>query len=138
VEYYRATIATGHLYLEPFPAAEIGIKYALKDAREKYGPDIFSTLTDFLLLRPQYDITPRLNVASEVRFLRQRGANDLKTGYSSEMGFVFLSNTMLSVGYNFQGYKDRDLVAYIYSVRGPYITMRIKFTEQTFGLQMEE
>jgi hypothetical protein len=58
----------------------------------------------------------------------------MKVSYSGETGFVLIPNTMISVGYNFRGYKDRDLVEYIYSVSGPYITLRLKFTEELFGI----
>lgn len=134
-EYYRTTIASAHAYLEPFPLFEIGLKYALKNAFEQYDGVQFATLTDFILLRPQYDVTEWLNVAGEMRMLRQRGANDLKVGYSAETGVVAMKNMIVAVGYNFQAYKDRDLVDYIYSVAGPYVTIRMKFTEETFGLE---
>ncbi len=134
-DYYRATIATAHAYVEPISAVEIGLKYAMKDATQRSGGQNFSTLSDYVLVRPQYDLTKWMNVAGEMRLLRQRGANDLKVGYSGETGFVFIKNTIIALGYNFQAYKDRDLVEYIYSVAGPYVTIRLKFTEELFGLE---
>ena len=133
-DYYRTTIASAHAYVEPFPLFEIGLKYALKNSFERYDALEFATVTDFILVRPQYDLTNWLNVAGEMRMLRQRGANDLKVGYSAEAGVVAMKNTIIAVGYNFQAYKDRDLVDYIYSVAGPYVTFRLKFTEDIFGL----
>ncbi len=132
-DYYRTTIASAHAYIEPFPLFEIGLKYALKNSFEEYDAVQFSTVTDFILIRPQYDLTNWLNVAGEMRMLRQRGANDLKIGYSAEAGVVAITNMIVAVGYNFQAYKDRDLVDNIYSVAGPYVTLRMKFTEEIFG-----
>jgi len=137
VDEYRTTIATGHAYVEPLHGLEIGLKYALKVARQLSGPDEITTVTDFMLCRPQLDLTRWLNVAAEARLLRQHGANDMKTGYSAEAGIVFIKNTMVSFGYNFQAYRDRDLVEAAYSVRGPYVTLRMKFTEELFGLDGE-
>lgn len=133
-EFYRATIASAHAYIEPFRRLELGIKYAMKDARDRTLGHTITTISDFLLLRPQLDITDWLNIAGEARILQQRSANDMKIGYSTELGFVVITNTMISVGYNFQAYKARDLVEDIYSVRGPYVTARFKFTERLFGL----
>lgn len=133
-DYSRATIASAHAYVEPLAGVEFGLKYALKNSRENVGGMSFSTVSDFILARPQYDITNWLNVAGEVRMLRQRGANDMKVGYSGEAGVVVIKNTMIAFGYNFQGYKDRDLVEYIYSAAGPYVTVRVKFTEDLLGL----
>jgi hypothetical protein len=138
VESYRATILSAHAYIEPVTGVELGLKYALKSATDGSGGVDISTLTDFVLCRLQYDLTPNWNVAGEARFLRQHRANDLKTGYSLETGYVVLKNTMLSIGYNFQAYSDRDLVENIYSVAGPYITLRWKFTESLFGIGEED
>ncbi|MBI5473181.1 MAG: hypothetical protein HY961_12630 [Ignavibacteriae bacterium] len=132
--YYRSTIVSAHASVELSADIEIGMKYALKNSREIVGENSFSTISDFILCRPQYDLLQWMNIAGEVRVLRQRGANDMKIGYSGEAGFVFIKNTMLSFGYNFQGYKDRDLIDYVYSVSGPYVTLRMKFTEELFGL----
>jgi hypothetical protein len=131
---YRAFIASAHVYVEPLERLEFGIKYALKDARDEYDGNVVPTLTDFILVRPQYDLMPKWNVAGEVRFLRQRAAHDLMVGYSLETGYVVMKNAMVAVGYNFQAYKDRDLVDDVFSARGPYVTLRLKLTEDALGI----
>jgi hypothetical protein len=52
---YGALIASAHVYVEPWENAECGMKYALKSARDEY--DGMQSTTDFILLRPQYDLT---------------------------------------------------------------------------------
>jgi hypothetical protein len=131
---YRAIIAAAHLYIEPLEKVEFGIKYALKIARDEYDGNAVSTVTDFILVRPQYDLMPKWNVAGEVRLLRQRPANDFKIGYSLETGYVVVRNAMVAAGYNFQAYKARDLVDYVYSAGGPYVTLRLKLTEDDLGI----
>ncbi len=112
---------------------DVGVKYALKSAVEDMEGVLVRSLTDFILCRPQYDLASWMNLAAEARLLRQRGANDIKMGYSTEAGFVFIRNTMFCFGYNFQAYRDQDLVGYVYSVKGPYVTIRLKFTEDLLG-----
>ena len=131
---YRATIASMHTYLEVIPALELGIKYAMKNSRDIYDDMSTTMMSHFLLLRPQYDLAPEWNVAGECRALYQHAAKNLKLGYSVETGFVFIKNTMLSMGYNFQAYRERDLVENVYAVAGPYVTVRLKLTEELFGL----
>ena len=46
-----------------------------------------------------------------------------------------MKNTMIAVGYNFQTYRERDLVDNSCSVAGPYVTLRLKFTEEFFGVK---
>jgi hypothetical protein len=131
---YSATILSSHAYVEPLDGVEIGVKYALKGATDYYDSMATSTLTDYAQLRSEYDLTTFMNIAVEGRLLRQHEAGDMKFGYSAELGFTLLKNTMVVAGYNFQGYGERDLVDPVYAVRGPYVTMRMKFTEGLFGL----
>jgi hypothetical protein len=131
---YRATIVSAHAIAEPLQHMEIGAKYALKSAADRFDDMEVPTLTDFILLRSQYDITSWLDIAAEGRWLRQHEAGDLRFGYSAELGFSLLENTTVIAGYNFQGYAERDLVDPVYSVQGPYMTMRLKFTEELLGM----
>lgn len=131
---YSATIVSAHAVVEPLHGVEIATKYALKGATDRFDDLTVSTLTDFVLLRSQYDLTSYLNIAAEARWLRQHEAGDLRFGYSAELGVTLLKNTMVVAGYNFRGYAERDLVDPVYSTQGPFITMRMKFTEELFGL----
>ena len=40
-------------------------------------------------------------------------------------------NIWLSVGYNFEGFEDRDFSAAGYTATGPYIRFRMKFDQDT-------
>ncbi|HVZ38986.1 MAG TPA: hypothetical protein VHI13_06895 [Candidatus Kapabacteria bacterium] len=130
---YRSTIVSMHAVTQPADGLEIGAKYALKSALDGADGVEIRTLTDMVQLRGEYDLTSFLNVAVEGRALRQVELGDLKLSGSAEVGVVVLPNTMLVGGYSFQGYTERDLVDYVYSAKGPYITVRAKFTEGLFG-----
>ena len=132
--FYRATIVSAHAVVEPLERVEIGAKYALKGATDRFEEIAVSTLTDYIRFRSQYDITSWLDIAAEGRWLRQHEAGDLRFGYSAEVGISLIENTTVIAGYNFQGYAERDLVDPVYSAKGPYVTMRLKFTEELFGL----
>jgi hypothetical protein len=45
---------------------------------------------------------------------------------------------MISAGDNFQAYKERGMVDNIYSVSGPFITVRLKLTEEMFGTKSSD
>jgi hypothetical protein len=128
---YNASIISLHTFIEPIRRLEFGIKYAMKLANERaYGLSA-KTFTDLYLVRGEYDLNwNNFDVAAEYRILTQREANDQKIGYSAEVGYVAMQNVHIGVGYNFIGNKDRDLIDYNYWSKGPYVTMRIKFTEK--------
>ena len=103
----------------------------MKLANERAYGLTAKTFTDLYLVRGEYDLNwNNFDVAAEYRILTQREVNDQKIGYSAELGYVAMQNVHIGVGYNFVGNKDRDLVDYNYWSKGPFVTMRIKFTEK--------
>ncbi len=131
---YTASIASVHAYVEPVQRLEIGMKYAFKLADETSYQFSATTHTNFYLIRAQYDITDKFDAAAEYRLLTQREVNDMLTGYSAEVGYVAMKNTRVAVGYNFKGYKERDLVDYSLWTRGPFVRVNFKFDEGLLGL----
>ncbi len=128
---YNASIISLHTFIEPIRRLEFGIKYAMKLANERAYGLTAKTFTDLYLVRGEYDLNwNNFDVAAEYRILTQREANDQKIGYSAEIGYVAMQNVHIGVGYNFIGNKDRDLIDYNYWSKGPFVTMRIKFTEK--------
>jgi len=125
-----------HTFVEPVVGLEIGTKYAMKYATdEAYGLNA-STMTDFYLIRAEYDLRwNNFDVASEYRILNSRivgqaNSSSIKHGYSAEIGNVVFENIRLAIGYNFIGTEDRDLVGKDYQSAGPFISVRAKFTEK--------
>ena len=92
-----------------------------------------TTNTNFYLLRTEYDLTDDLNIGAEYRLLHQIEAGDKLNGYSADVGYVVYRNVRLTAGYNFKGYKERDLVDYTLWSRGPFIRMSFKFSEELLG-----
>jgi hypothetical protein len=130
---YGAVIGSIHTYIEPMQRLELGIKLAYKVASENSEQFSVSTHTTFYLLRATYDITEKFDVGMEYRALVQSEANDILNGYSADIGYVVMTNLKLMVGYNFKGYKDRDLVDNNMWSAGPFVKFSYKFGEELFG-----
>ncbi len=131
-----ADIVSLHTFIEPVFGLEIGTKYALKYATdEAYGLSA-SAVTDFYLLRAEYDLRwNSFDVAAEYRILSSRiagqaNSQSAKHGYSAEIGNVVFENLRFAVGYNFVGTEDKDLVGRDYQSAGPFLSVRAKFTEK--------
>jgi hypothetical protein len=137
---YDVNIVSLHTFVEPMVGLEIGAKYAMKFGREEaYGLSA-ATMTDFYLLRAEYDLRwNNFDVAAEYRILNSRivdqaNSSSIKRGYSAEIGNVVFQNIRLAAGYNFVGTADRDLVGKDYQSAGPFISVRAKFTEKILNL----
>ncbi len=136
---YDVNIVSVHTFIEPVIGLEIGTKYAMKYATEEsYGLKA-STITDFYLIRAEYDLRwNSFDVAGEYRILNSRiigqsNSNSIKNGYSAEIGNVVFQNIHIGIGYNFVGTQERDLVGKDYWSAGPFVSIRAKFTEKILG-----
>jgi hypothetical protein len=129
-----ASIISLHAFMEPLHKFELSTKFAWKLAAENSPLLDLSTQTFFYLIRPAYSITEDLDLAFEYRLLMQKSVQDELDGYNAEAGYVVAKNLRLSVGYNFKGYKERDLVDYILWSSGPYVQLDFKFTEEILKL----
>ena len=123
-----------HVFMEPLCKFELSTKFAWKLATERAPLLDLSTQTFFYLIRPAYSITEDLDIAFEYRLLTQKTVQDLLDGYNAEVGYVMAKNLRLSVGYNFKGYRERDLVDCTLWSSGPYVQLDFKFTEEILKL----
>ena len=49
-----------------------------------------------------------------------------------ETGYLVMENLWLSAGYNWRGFRDRDLTGSDYTAKGLYLRLRWKFDEDLF------
>ena len=47
------------------------------------------------------------------------------------LGYVLMKNMWVSAGYNWAGYRDRDFSQGEWTDRGPFVTFRYKFDQET-------
>jgi hypothetical protein len=75
------------------------------------------------------DLTDHWDVGVTASMLQSSTGQARQYAYGAELGYLVHQNVWLSVGYNVQGFTDRDLSGADYTSRGAYIRMRIKFDE---------
>lgn len=94
--------------------------------------DVHDTITGSLTsTRVTWDVTNKWDVGAMLAYQADTtGAHGL--AYGIETGYVVAKNAWLSVGYNIQGVKDRDLSGEEQIAKGPYLRFRYKFDEATF------
>ncbi len=110
--------------------------YAGKVAGKWRDDALFGTTSKFdaqlLQGRMIYDITNRWDVGVIGSALGDHGFKNRRTGVGFEAGHIITNNLWLSVGYNFQDLKDRDLLT-DYSSKGVFLKLRYKFDENVFA-----
>jgi hypothetical protein len=116
------------------PRVEFGTKVAYKRGLEKTVGFEQATHTWFWLGDARYSLGKNIDIGGQVRVLHQQEAADYLVGYHGEVGYIIMNNMRLAAGYNFKGYKERDLVDYSLWTEGPFVRASFKFDESLLGL----
>ena len=91
----------------------------------------FDNVTNLLGAETRYDVRPKVDVGMRGQVMLQSGTDGAQYSYGPSVGFTPAKNVWISAGYNVEGFKDDDFEASEYSRKGPYVTMRIKFDQNT-------
>lgn len=105
---------------------QIAGKYAGKFTRDGG----FSSYTDLVSGRFLYDVTDRWDVGAEYRILQSHRVKSRLQGGSIEVGYRIIKNLWIAGGYSFDTF-DADLAGDNYQGKGPYMKLRVKFSEDT-------
>lgn len=110
----------------------VSARYAFKRVNELllgtiqdgYRAQLFGT-------RVTYDITNRWSVGALMTVLAGQGGGR-QYAYGLEAGYIVLDNVYVTVGYNWRGFRDKELQGSDYTNRGWVLGVRYKFDEDLF------
>jgi len=129
----RVHIASTHGTYHPARPLWINGRAATKWLSEEFGGLASKYRAHLLGGRAIYDITERwdVGVAAFALFSPQGASRAYSSGV--EVGYLLAANLWLSLGYNWNGFSDRDLSASEYTQQGVYLRLRFKFDEDLFS-----
>jgi uncharacterized repeat protein (TIGR01451 family) len=117
----------GHYSLQP--RWSVYGRLAAKYVREDFA-DLSTSYDAYLLsARSTYDLNPRWQLGILGSVLNENSGRGVQYGLGGEIGVVVSKNLLLQVGYNVQGYDDKDFSEWEYTAKGPYLRLRYKFDE---------
>lgn len=127
-------IVSAHANWHPNRPLTVAGQLAAKWVDESFGtgPAQFNArfAAQLASVRVLYDITERWDVGVQASGLFS--AESRQYGFGLETGYAIVDNLWASVGYNFVGFSDDDLVESDYTRRGIYLRLRFKFDEKLF------
>ena len=112
---------------------EATVYYGAKYVRGRFAGDVYAGYIDVAGFELRQDLGKGfdIGVQGSVSHAWQRGAWAWSAGPA--VGVSPGGNVWISAGYNVAGYRDRDFEADRYTRKGPYVTMRVKFDQQSLG-----
>ncbi len=130
--YRNVWIGSAHFNYQPQRSLVINGQYATKWANETITGIPTNSHISLLGARATWDVSERWDVSAIASALRSHETGVSQKGLGLEVGYLMRSNTWLSVGYNFMGYRDPDLAPSAQSDKGFFLRLRFKFDEDTF------
>ncbi len=126
INYRTGGEGTGHGF-------EASFYYGAKYVRGRYADERFDGFIDVIGVEIRKDIRPRfdLGAAASVQHSWSTGAANFSFGPTA--GFSPAKDVWFSAGYNITGYHDGDFEDARWTRQGPFVTMRIKFDQQSLG-----
>jgi large repetitive protein len=131
-----AHIVSYHTNYKPGSNLTLSSELAGKWVQERVSDSLASVDTHYraqlLAGRAIYDLNDRWDIGANTSWLRSDSQTS-QYGLGLELGRIIVKNLWASVGYNFAGFTDRDLVDSDYTRQGVFLRLRYKFDERLFG-----
>ncbi len=87
--------------------------------------------TDVTGLEIRRDLFGSWDVGGRVGMRHSWSDGNIEELYSVSLGYVLMKNLWVSAGYNWGGYSDRDFSQGDWTTRGPFVSFRYKFDQET-------
>jgi uncharacterized repeat protein (TIGR01451 family) len=118
----------------PSRRTQIALQYGSKYVLETIDGTDYKGYTDLFGAEIRHDINQRWDIGMFGSVMRSVNAGVRSYGLGASVGFKVVDNMWVSMGYNVLGMDDRDFSDASYRAKGPYITLRMKVDQDTFGL----
>ena len=112
---------------------EASFYYGVKYVKGRFDDDRFDGLIDVTGFDLRRDLGSRIDIG--ISGSVQHAWSDKVFSYSigPSVGVTPADNLWISLGYNVKGFHDRDFEDNRYLRQGPYVTMRLKFDQQSMA-----
>jgi len=109
----------------------LSARYAAKLAMDRSGGLSTRTVTHLVAARATYEINEDWDIGATAQALFDRDTRGRQYAAGVEAGYQLQKNMWVSGGYNFMGFKERDLAGADATAKGLFARVRMKFDENT-------
>jgi hypothetical protein len=118
----------------PSRHTQISLQYGSKYVLDAIDGADYKGYTDLIGTEIRHDLTQDWDIGMFGSVMRSLNAGVRDYGMGASVGYKVVDNMWLAMGYNVRGMNDRDFTNASYRARGPFITLRMKVDQDTFGL----
>jgi len=118
----------------PTRRTQIALQYGAKYVLETIDGTDYKGYTDLTSIEIRHDVSENWDIGTFGSVMRSVNAGVRTFALGASFGYKVVDNMWVSVGYNVLGMNDRDFADASYRAKGPFITLRMKVDQDTFGL----
>ena len=108
---------------------QMSVQYGSKYVQETIDLQDYRGYTDLTGLEGRYDITKKWDIGLRELMLHSWSVDQMKYGTGASVGYNAGKNMWISVGYNFNGFRDKDFSRADFTSQGPFVKLRMKFDQ---------
>ena len=111
-------------------ATQLSLQYAFKYVRSEFDGDGYTGYTDLIGIDLHHGFRDRWNVGVNTSVYHSYRSKVLDYGVGLELGYNIGENIWLTLGYNFEGFDDKDFALARYTAAGAFFRFAIKADQQ--------
>lgn len=111
---------------------QISVHHGIKHVKDSNGSASHETTIDTGMVEVRRDISSKWDIGLHGGYLHDWSEDKVEALAGVSVGVTPMENSWLSVGYNFEGYYDKDFDKSDYTRQGPYVNFRYKFNQDSF------
>ncbi len=117
--------------LIPSSKSELSLQHGFKYVIDSVNAYEHKGVTQLFGLDTHYDMTPTWELGLQGSLLYAQSANNMDYGLGLYSGHNLFDNMVMTIGYNFKGFEDRDFSLQTYRVEGAYFRFNMKFDQES-------
>lgn len=111
---------------------EFGTQIGARYAKSTIEGERYSGWSKLLGFDARRELTPTLDVGGHATWLDAAAAGTTQRSAGFDFGISAARNVWISIGYNFEGFRDDHFDASRYTAQGPYVRFRMKIDQDSF------
>ncbi|MCD5380843.1 hypothetical protein LR004_02850, partial [Candidatus Gracilibacteria bacterium] len=117
--------------LSPSSSSELALQYGVKYVVDSVNTFEKKGITQLFGLDTRYDITPTWELGIQGSILYAKSTNNMDYSFGIYSGHNLFDNMVLTLGYNWQGFEEKDFSLQNYRMEGAYFRFNIKFDQES-------
>ena len=115
----------------PKRGTQVSLQYGSKYVLDTIDGLSYRGYTDLAGLELRHDLNQDWDVGVHASMLHTWSGGEKSYGFGGSLGYKLMNNTWVAAGYNLLGFDDADFSGAAYRSQGPYISLRVKFDQDT-------